>query len=149
MFLGQHEHSIDDKGRLAIPARFRAALAEGLYLTAGVERCLHILTPQAWQAMAESIAGLPWLDPNARQVQRNLFALATHLIPDKLGRIVVPSYLRSYAELGTEVIVAGVFDRIEVWDKAAWEQVRGDFMARGVEQVQGLSELLRRPASGA
>ncbi len=59
MFLGQHEHAIDDKGRLAIPARFRAALAEGLYLTAGVERCLHILTPQAWQAMAESIAGLP------------------------------------------------------------------------------------------
>ena len=149
MFLGQHEHAIDDKGRLAIPARFRAALAEGLYLTAGVERCLHILTPQAWQAMAESIAGLPWLDPNARQVQRNLFALATHLVPDKLGRIVVPGYLRSYAALGTEVIVAGVFDRIEVWDKAAWEQVRGDFMARGVEQVQGLSELLRRPASGA
>lgn len=149
MFLGQYDHSIDEKGRLAIPARFRSALAEGLYLTAGVERCLHILTPQAWQVMAESIANLPWLDPNARQVQRNMFALATHVVPDKLGRIVVPQYLRTYAELGAEVIVAGVFDRIEVWDKAAWERVRGDFMERGVEQVQNLSDQLRRPGSDA
>ena len=148
MFLGQHDHAIDDKGRLAIPARFRAALAEGLYLTAGVERCLHILTPQAWQVMAESIANLPWLDPNARQVQRNMFALATHVVPDKLGRIVVPQYLRTYAELGSEVVVAGVFDRIEVWDKAAWERVRGEFIERGVEQVQNLSDQLRRPGSG-
>ncbi len=149
MFLGQYDHSIDEKGRLAIPARFRSALAEGLYLTAGVERCLHILTPQVWQVMAESIANLPWLDPNARQVQRNMFALATHVVPDKLGRIVVPQYLRTYAELGAEVIVAGVFDRIEVWDKAAWERVRGDFMERGVEQVQNLSDQLRRPGSDA
>ena len=149
MFLGQYDHAIDDKGRLAIPARFRSALAEGLYLTAGVERCLHILTPQAWQVMAESIANLPWLDPSARQVQRNLFALATHVVPDKLGRIVVPQYLRAYAELGTEVVVAGVYDRIEVWDKTAWEHMRGDFIERGVEQVQNLSELLRRPTGGA
>ena len=145
MFLGQYDHTIDDKGRLAIPARFRSELAEGLYLTAGVERCLHVLTPQAWQVMAESIASLPWLDPNARQVQRNLFALATHLIPDKLGRIVIPQYLRSYAELGAEVVVAGVYDRIEIWDRAAWERLRGDFMERGVEQVQSLSELVRKP----
>jgi MraZ protein len=149
VFLGQYDHTIDDKGRLAIPARFRTDLAEGLYLTAGVERCLQVLTPQAWQQMAESIANLPWLDPNARQVQRNMFALATHLVPDKLGRIVVPQYLRTYAELGAEVIVAGVFDRIEIWDKAAWERLRGDFIEHGVEQVQGLSELLRRPGGPA
>lgn len=149
MFLGQYEHTIDEKGRLAIPARYRTALAEGLYLTAGVERCLHIFATEAWQAMADNIAGLPWLDPNARQVQRNLFAMATHLVPDKLGRIVIPQYLRTYAELGPGVVVAGVFDRIEVWDKSAWERTRGDFMARGVEQVQGLAELLRRPAGGA
>jgi MraZ protein len=139
----------DVPGLTTVLPRFRSALAEGLYLTAGVERCLHILTPQAWQVMAESIATLPWLDPSARQVQRNLFALATHVVPDKLGRIVIPHYLRSYAELGTDVVVAGVYDRIEVWDRAAWEQLRGDFIERGVEQVQGLSELLRRPASGA
>ena len=148
MFLGQYDHTIDDKGRLAIPARFRSELAEGLYLTAGVDRCLQILTPQAWQVTAEGIASLSWLNPDARQVQRNLFALATHLVPDKLGRIVVPLYLRQHAGLGTEVIVAGVYDRVEIWDRAAWQRLRSDFMERGAEQVQGLSELLRRPAAG-
>lgn len=147
MFLGQYEHSIDEKGRLAIPARFRAELADGLYLTAGVDRCLHILTPQAWRAMAESIASLPWLNADARQIQRNLFALATHLVPDKLGRIVIPQYLRQYAGLTTDVIVAGVFDRIEIWDRAAWERLRGDFMQRGAEQVQALADLLPRPTA--
>jgi MraZ protein len=147
VFLGQYEHAIDDKGRLAIPARFRAELSDGLYLTAGVERCLHILTPGAWQTMAEAVANLPWLNPDARQVQRNLFALATHLVPDKLGRIVVPPYLRSYAELGAEVVVAGVFDRIEVWERASWERLRADFIDRGVEQVQGLSGLVGPPGA--
>ena len=149
MFLGQYDHTIDDKGRLAIPSRFRNELAEGLYLTAGVERCLHVLTPQAWQIMAEGVAGLPWLNPDARQVQRNLFALATHLVPDKLGRIVVPQYLRGYAGLGNEVVVAGVFDRIEIWDREAWERLRTDFMERGVEQVQGLSDLIGGQGSRA
>jgi len=149
VFLGQYEHTIDDKGRLAIPARFRAELADGLYLTAGIDRCLHILTPQAWQVTAEGIAGLSWLNADARQVQRNLFAQATHLVPDKLGRIVVPQYLRTHAGLGTEVVVAGVFDRVEVWDRAAWERTRSEFLERGVEQGQGLSEQLRGPTGGA
>jgi MraZ protein len=144
VFLGQYEHAIDEKGRLAIPARFRAELAEGLYLTAGVDRCLHVLTPQAWQVMAEEIATLPWLNQSARQMQRNLFALATHLVPDKLGRIVIPQYLRNHAGLGTDVVVAGVYDRIEVWDQAAWQSLRNDFMENGVEQGEGLSDLLPR-----
>jgi MraZ protein len=141
VFLGQYDHSVDEKGRLAIPVRFRAELADGLYLTAGVDRCLNILTPQAWQQRADEISALPWLNTDARQVQRNMFALATHLVPDKLGRIVVPQYLRNHAGLGTDVIVAGVFDRIEIWDRAAWERLRDDFMERGVEQVQGLAGL--------
>ncbi len=142
VFLGQYEHSIDDKGRLAIPARFRADLADGLYLTAGVDHCLHVLTPAAWQQLAAGIAALPWLNADARQVQRNLFAMATHLAPDRLGRIVIPPYLRTYAGLGSEVVVAGVFDRIEVWSRDAWERLRADFAEHGAAQVQGLSDLL-------
>lgn len=145
MFVGQHEHTLDDKGRLAIPVRFRGELAEGLYLTAGVDRCLVILTPQAWQATAEGIASLPWLSPEARQVQRNLFALATHLVPDKLGRIVIPQYLRAHASLRSDVIVAGVFDRIEVWDREAWQRLRDDFLEKDAHQLQNLTELMRRP----
>lgn len=142
MFTGQYDHSIDDKGRLAIPARFRPDFAEGLYLTAGVDHCLHVLTPQAWQVMAEGIARLPWPNPDARQAQRNLFAMAVHLTPDKLGRIVIPQYLRAYAGLEMDVVVAGVFDRLEIWHRAAWQQLRADFMERGVDLVEGLTEFV-------
>jgi MraZ protein len=69
-------------------------------------------------------------------------------VPDKLGRIVVPQYLRQHAGLGSEVIVAGVYDRVEIWDRAAWQRLRSEFMERGAEQVQGLSELIRRPVAG-
>jgi MraZ protein len=147
MFLGQYEHSIDDKGRLAIPVRFRSDLAEGLYLTAGVDRCLVILTPQAFQATADGVAALPWLSPDARQVQRNLFAMATHLVPDKLGRIVIPPYLRSHAGLSSDVVVAGVYDRVEIWDRAAWESARNEFMNGGAGNLEGLVDALRRPGS--
>jgi MraZ protein len=149
VFLGQYEHAIDEKGRLAIPARFRSELAEGLYLTAGVDRCLNILTPQGWQARADQVAGLPWLSPDARQVQRNMFAMAVHLVPDKLGRIVIPQYLRNHGGLGADVVVAGVFDRIEVWDRTAWEQLQADFLERGSDQVQALSGLMGRPTSSS
>ena len=149
MFVGQYEHSIDEKGRLAIPVRFRSDVSEGLYLTAGIDRCLVILTPQAWQVMAEGVANLPWLSPEARQVQRNLFALATHLVPDKLGRIVIPQYLRTHATLSGEVIVAGVFDRIEIWDRIAWERLRHEFLEQDSHQLQSLTDLMRRPGSGA
>ena len=145
VFLGQYEHAIDEKGRLAIPARFRSELADGLYLTAGVDRCLNILTPQAWQDRADQVSALPWLSPEARQVQRNMFAMAVHLLPDKLGRIVIPQYLRNHAGLATDVVVAGVFDRIEVWDRTAWERLQADFLERGSDQVQALSNLMGRP----
>lgn len=146
MFLGQFEHTIDAKGRLAIPARFRTELERGLYLTAGVDRCLHVLAPEAWDLMAANIAKLPWLHPNARQVQRNLFAMANFLEPDRIGRIVLPQYLRTYAGLQTDVVVAGVFDRIEIWDREAWYRLRGEFEASGSEQVQALMGLLQRPS---
>jgi division/cell wall cluster transcriptional repressor MraZ len=86
------------------------------------------------------------MDADARQVQRNVFSTATHLVPDKLGRIVLPQYLRAHARLGTEVVIAGVGDRIEIWDQAAWERLRSDFLENGAEQVQRLAN---RPAARA
>lgn len=145
MFLGQFEHSIDAKGRLAIPARFRPELENGLYLTAGVDRCLYVLTPEAWEVEAATTARLPWPHPDARQVQRNLFAMATHLEPDRIGRIVLPQYLRSYAGLQTDVVLAGVNDRIEIWDRDRWRELRTAFESGGSEQVQSLLELWHRP----
>jgi MraZ protein len=94
VFLGRFDHSLDEKGRLAIPARFRAELENGLYLTAGLERCLHVLTPQAFQSTADALNSLSWLNPGAAELQRNLFGMTTYLTPDKLGRILVPPSLR-------------------------------------------------------
>ena len=128
MFLGEHVHSIDDKNRLAIPARFRLELAEGLYVTKGVDRCLYVLTPEGWNRLADRIAALPSMQASVRQLQRHFFAGATHLVPDKLGRIVIPQNLRDYAQLQGEVVVAGVHSRIELWSRATWdaEQARVD-----------------------
>ena len=149
MFLGQYEHTIDEKGRLAIPIRFRGELSDGLYLTAGVDRCLYILTHASWQTTAEAVANLPWLNPDARQIQRHLFALATHLVPDRLGRVVVPQYLRNYAALTNDVVVAGLSNRIEVWDRTAWEGLQADFIERGPERATALLEFMGRPTGGA
>ena len=136
MFLGEYVHTIDDKSRLAVPARFRQDLAEGLYLTKGVDRCLYVLTPEGWNRLADRVAALPSMQSNVRQLQRHFFAGAIHLVPDRLGRIVIPQALREYAGLVGEVVVAGVHSRVEVWSRAAWD----DEQARVDEQTAALAE---------
>jgi len=140
VFLGQAVHSLDDKHRLAIPARFRSELTTGLYLTKGVDRCLYILTPDGWSTLSERIRALPSLHADARRLQRHFFSGADYLIPDKLGRVIVPPALREYANLTGEVVFAGVHSRIELWDKTAWdaEQARADEQSHLVaEQIGG------------
>ena len=136
MFLGEYVHAIDDKNRLAVPARFRQDLADGLYLTKGVDRCLYALTPDGWNRLADRIAALPSMQASVRQLQRHFFAGAVHLVPDKLGRIVIPQSLREYAQLDGEVVVAGVHSRIELWSRAAWNEEQ----ARVDEQTATLAE---------
>jgi MraZ protein len=128
VFLGQAIHSIDEKNRLAIPARFRSELTTGLYLTKGVDRCLYILTPDGWSRLAERIRALPSMQVDARRLQRHFFSGADYLVPDKLGRIIVPACLREYAQLTGEVVLVGVDSRIELWDEATWdaEQAQAD-----------------------
>lgn len=121
MFLGQAVHTLDDKHRLAIPARFRSALVNGFYLTKGVDRCLYVLTLDAWNRLAERVQALPSMQADARRLQRHFFSGADHVVPDKLGRIVLPASLREYAGLTGEVVIAGVHSRIELWDRATWE----------------------------
>lgn len=136
MFLGEAVHTIDEKNRLAVPARFRSELADGLYLTKGIDRCLYILTPDGWGRLAERIAALPSLQGDVRKLQRHFFAGAAHAVPDKLGRIVVPHNLREYAALGDEVVIAGVHSRIELWARAAWDEEQ----ARVDEQTAAIAE---------
>ena len=139
MFLGEYTHTLDDKGRLAIPARFRAELADGLYLTRGLDRCLVIWPPDAWRAMAERLNALsPWRG-DARRLQRLFFSGAVNAVPDKLGRIVVPEYLREYAGLTGEVVVVGVSDRVEVWSGEQWQAEQA--VTDGAELAEHLASL--------
>ncbi len=139
MFLGEFEHSIDDKGRLSIPARFRTALDAGVYITRGLERCLVLWDVESWRVMAERVTGLnPW-QADARRMQRHFFSGAVQAQPDKLGRVVVPQFLRAYAGLGTEVVVVGLSDRVEVWARDAWERERSDAESGGAELAEHLA----------
>jgi MraZ protein len=126
LFLGEFEHSIDEKSRLAVPARFRPALEEGLVITRGLDRCLVIYDTESWRQMAERVRMLNHWQSDARRMQRHFFSGAVPAQPDKLGRVVIPQFLRAYAQLETDVVVVGLADRIEVWSRSEWERERSN-----------------------
>jgi MraZ protein len=139
LFLGEFEHTIDDKSRLAIPARFRPALDDGLVITRGLDRCLVIYDSESWRAMAERVRTLnPW-QADARRMQRHFFSGAVPAQPDRLGRVVIPQFLRGYALLDNEVVVVGVFDRVEVWARAAWQRERSEAERDSAELAEHLA----------
>lgn len=139
LFLGEFEHTLDDKGRLAVPARFRPALEDGLFMTRGVERCLVIYEPDGWRDVSERVRNLnPWQE-EARRMQRHFFSGAQPAQPDKLGRVVIPQFLRAYAQLENDVVVVGLADRIEVWAKPEWERQRSDAERDSAELAQHLA----------
>ncbi|MGE5618636.1 MAG: division/cell wall cluster transcriptional repressor MraZ [Sphingomonadaceae bacterium] len=124
MFLGVFQHTIDDKGRLAIPAKFRPSVAGGFVMTFGLDRCLYIWPRDEWSGLAEKLAKLPMMNPDARRVARHFFAGAVETDIDKLGRVVIPQPLRDYAGLKGEVVVAGMPNRLEVWSQESWDAER-------------------------
>lgn len=124
MFLGEFQHTVDDKGRLAIPAKFRPALVDGLVVTRGLDRCLYVWTLEQWQELAQKLAKLPVMQSDARRVARHFFSGAVDSKLDKLGRVVLPQFLREYAALRDEVVVVGVYGRIEIWSREGWDAER-------------------------
>jgi len=130
MFLGEFVHTIDDKGRLTIPAKFRDDLGAGLVVTRSIDRCLAIYPMEEWKSLAKKVSDLPVTDRQARAFRRLVFANASDAIPDKQGRVLIPPRLREYAGLGGEVVVTGLNTYIEVWNQDSWgeerERVEGD-----------------------
>jgi MraZ protein len=121
VFTGEYRHAIDDKGRLAVPARFRAQLDGGLVVARWLDACLAIFPIPAWEVIAAKVASLPVTDPNARLLQRRLFAQATETELDKQGRVLVPQNLRDLAGLAGEAVVVGGQDHAEIWAPARWD----------------------------
>jgi MraZ protein len=123
MFLGEFSHSIDDKGRLTIPAKFRDELESGVVITRGLDGCLWAYGRSEWETLAEKIAKLPTTNPAARNFSRFVFSSAFDSIPDRQGRILLPQNLRDYAGIQNETIIIGVKSKLEIWNPAKWSDV--------------------------
>lgn len=120
MFYGEFEHTIDEKSRLTLPARFRNAFAGGVVLARGLERNIDVFPREGWDRNVARIAELDSLTREAREMKRYVFAGAAVADLDRQGRVIVPPTLAEHAGIGRDVIVAGVHDHIEIWDRAAW-----------------------------
>lgn len=124
MFIGEYSHTIDEKSRLAIPIKFRSDLASGAIVTKGLDGCLFLYTHTEWQKLVEKLNNMPISQKNARAFSRLMLAGAMDVEIDKQGRIVLPKYLKDYASLNKTVIVAGLFNRLEIWDEAVWQEYK-------------------------
>lgn len=140
MFLGEYSHTIDNKGRVAIPAKLRDAFADGLVMAKGFDRCVTVYPMSEWRNMAARLAELPVTRSDARRLNRYTFANAFDVELDKQGRVIIPLTLRDYAEIGTEseVVVAGVHQYLEIWNKDLWNSEKSDIDERGREIAEGI-----------
>jgi MraZ protein len=121
LFLGTHTPRLDDKGRLALPAKFRSDLEGGLVITKGQERCLFVFPMAEFSRITELLRAAPVTQRSVRDYSRVFFASASHEVPDGQGRITVPAQLRDYAGLAKDCVVIGANSRVEVWDAGSWQ----------------------------
>lgn len=124
MFIGEYNHNLDDKGRLAIPIKFRADLSKGAVITKGLDNCLFLYPKEEYEKLAIKLAAMPISKANNRAFTRHLIGGAMDVELDKAGRVILPEYLRKFANIGKKVVVAGLYNRLEIWDEKVWETYR-------------------------
>ena len=141
MFIGEFSHTLDTKGRLAIPTKFKSELRKGAIVTRGLDASLWIFTQAEWEKLATKLAALPLSQSNSRAFSRLMLAGAMDVKMDRQGRVLVPDYLRAYAKLEKKVVLTGVYSRIEIWDEAAWSaykkatEAQSDKIAEQLENI--------------
>ena len=130
MFYGEFAHSLDRKGRLIIPSKFREAIkeayAEKLYITRGLDKCLFVFTEEEWKTQETKFKSMPFTKAEHRKFNRIFFSGASDTAPDKQGRILLPNYLKDFAGIKKEVVFIGVSNRIEIWSKELWREFYGN-----------------------
>ena len=124
MFIGEYQHSIDPKKRLAVPSKFRGELKNKVVVTRGLDKCLFIYPMKVWERLAEKLGALPVGESGTRSFVRTMLAGATDVEVDKQGRILIPDYLKEYAKLNKEVVIAGLYNRLEIWDERKWQEYK-------------------------
>jgi len=124
MFYGEYKHSIDRKGRLILPAKFRDVCKEyridRFFITRGLDRCIFMFTEDEWRIQEQKFKTMPFTKQETRSFNRMFFAGAIDTLPDKQGRFIIPQYLKDYANIKRDTILIGVSNRIEIWDKKSW-----------------------------
>lgn len=138
MFIGEYNHNVDAKGRVSLPSRFREELSDTFYITRGFETCLFIYDAHEWQKMDRKLESLNFTAREARNFARMFYSGAMEISCDKQGRFLIPPQLRSFAKIDKEVVILGVSDRIELWDRKHWEE----YMASDAMDYDELSEAL-------
>lgn len=141
MLLGEYKHNLDIKGRIAIPAKFREKLGTGAIITRGLDNCLFVFAGKEWEAFVSKLIVLPLAQANSRAFVRLMLAGATDAELDKQGRILIPDYLRKFANLKKEAIVAGLYSRMEIWNSDAWEKYKAKTESASEEIAEQLGQL--------
>ena len=141
MLLGEYRHNLDVKGRMAIPAKFRDQLKAGAIITRGLDNCLFIFSATEWEVLAQKLVALPLAQANSRAFSRLMLAGAMDVELDGQGRILIPDYLRNYAGIKKQAVVAGLYNRIEVWDTETWERYKQKTESASEEIAEKLGEL--------
>jgi len=140
-FVGEYLHTVDNKGRVALPAKFREMLGPRFMVARGLDQCLTVYPSEEWGHVLETVKGLPQNQKEARAYARYFLSGAMEVDPDKQGRIGLPQSLREYAGISKDVYVLGVGNRVEVWDKAAWDSSKldiGERFSSIAERVPGI-----------
>jgi MraZ protein len=141
MFIGEYFHTLDTKKRLAIPAKFRKDLGKKAVLTRGLDNCLYLYPLQEWKKLAEKLSRLPITRSDSRAFVRLMLAGAMDVSLDRLGRILIPDYLKDYADLGKKIAVAGLYNRIEIWDENKWEAYKKQTTKQAENIAEKMNEL--------
>ena len=141
MLLGEYKHNLDSKGRLAVPAKFREKLQSGAILTRGLDNCLFVFAAKEWEVLVGKLMALPIAQANSRAFVRLMLSGAMDVDLDSQGRILVPDYLRKYADIKKQAVVTGLYNRIEIWDDQKWQQYKQKTESASDEIAEKLGEL--------
>jgi len=141
MFIGEYNHNLDEKGRLAIPAKFRLILKKGAVVTKGLDGCLFLYSKSQFEEIAKKFSALPLSQSKARAFARHMLAGAMDVEFDNQGRVTLPEYLRKFSNLKKKVIVAGLYNHLEIWDEAAWNRYKSESEKNSNAIAEALGDL--------
>ena len=141
MFIGEYSHNIDPKKRVAIPSKFREAFSGKAVVTRGLDKCLFVYPMKIWEELSGKLGSLPMGESGTRSFVRLMLAGAVDVDIDKLGRVLIPDYLKEYAGLKKEVVIAGLYNRLEIWDSVKWSGYKKEAEKNTDEIAEQLGKL--------